>query len=73
MRLLYKDTAGNLERCTVPMFRLHVDAIFTATVIRHHAERPEHRAAIGTQDEPDRLESAYNAWRSAPKPLPRLA
>ena len=64
---------GRPKRCELPMFRLRIDAAFLATVVRHYAERPEHRAAMGSQDELDRLESAYTAWRSAQQPSPLLA
>ncbi|MGC4748496.1 hypothetical protein ACLQ28_23005 [Micromonospora sp. DT201] len=38
-----------------PARRLHVDPVFLANTVRHYVEHPEHRPAIGTQRELDRL------------------
>jgi hypothetical protein len=70
MRLLYQ-TDGRQKRIKLPTYRLRVDGAFLATVVRHYVERPEHRAAIGTQDELERLESAYVTWKAAPTLVPR--
>jgi hypothetical protein len=72
MRLLY-DVDGRRRHCAVPVYRLRADAVYLASVVRHYAERPEHRAAIGTRDELDRLASAYAAWRTAPATAPAPA
>ncbi|MET8549641.1 hypothetical protein ABZ356_17760 [Micromonospora zamorensis] len=42
----------------LPTGPLHVDPAFLAETIRHYVEHPEHRAAIGTQQELDRLLAA---------------
>ncbi|MFF0470648.1 hypothetical protein ACFYPX_24835 [Micromonospora zamorensis] len=42
----------------LPTGPLHVDPAFLAETIRHYVEHPEHRAAIGTQQELDRLRAA---------------
>jgi hypothetical protein len=72
MRLLYQ-TGGGQHHINVPVSRLRVDAAFLATVVRHYVERPEHRTAIGTQEELERLESAYATWKAAPALVPRAA
>ncbi|MEU5905441.1 hypothetical protein ABZ780_13825 [Micromonospora sp. NPDC047467] len=40
---------------SLPMAPLHIDPTFLAETIRHYVEHPEHRSAIGTQDELDRV------------------
>ncbi|MET8369877.1 hypothetical protein [Micromonospora profundi] len=40
---------------SLPMGPLHVDPTFLAETIRHYVEHPEHRSAIGTQHELDRV------------------
>ncbi len=73
MRLLHRTAAGRVQRCVVPTHRLAVDPAFLASGVRHYAERPEHRAAIGTPAELERLEDAYTAWRATPKRVLRPA
>ncbi|GAB3840779.1 PH domain-containing protein [Dactylosporangium cerinum] len=72
MRLLYR-TDGRQKRFSLRTYRMRVDGTFLATVVRHYAEQPEHRAAIGTQAELERLESAYASWKAAPALLPKAA
>ncbi|MDI1459484.1 hypothetical protein QEZ54_00740 [Catellatospora sp. KI3] len=50
--------AGGHRLVPVTLNRLHVDGAFLAQTIRHYAEHPEHRAAIGTAAELDRLTAA---------------
>ncbi|WP_238007125.1 hypothetical protein KZZ52_37215 [Dactylosporangium sp. AC04546] len=66
MRLRYRGPGGDPRSCSVPAFWLSVDGIFLATVVRHYAERPEHRAAIGTEVELDRLRSGFRRRASQP-------
>ncbi|WCN80162.1 hypothetical protein [Micromonospora sp. LH3U1] len=42
----------------LPTVSLHVDPAFLADTIRHYVEHPEHRSAIGTRHELDRLREA---------------
>ncbi|WP_433551012.1 hypothetical protein ACQP08_24935 [Micromonospora zamorensis] len=42
----------------LPITRLHVDPTFLANTVRHYVEHPEHRPAIRTESELDRLRSA---------------
>ncbi|MET8084598.1 hypothetical protein [Micromonospora sp. NPDC005237] len=44
----------------LPIARLHVDPTFLAHTIRHYVEHPEHRPAIGTADERERLRAALS-------------
>ncbi|MET7422975.1 hypothetical protein [Dactylosporangium sp. NPDC005555] len=73
MRLLYRAGGEQPKRCDVPTQRLAVDPVFLATVVRHYAERSEHRTAIGTLGELERLETAYASWRETPAPVGRTA
>jgi len=66
MRLLHRGPDGDPRPCRVPAFRLYVDGVFLATVVRHYAERPAHRADIGTQTELDRLRTPFQ--HRAPQP-----
>ncbi|MFD6565196.1 hypothetical protein [Micromonospora profundi] len=43
---------------SLPVGSLHVDPTFLADTIRHYVEHPEHRSAIGTEHELDRLRTA---------------
>lgn len=73
MRLLHHVAGGRVRRLQVAVYRLAVDRVFLATVVRHYAEHPEHRAAIGTLTELERLENAFTAWRTTPKQVLRPA
>ncbi|MET7709318.1 hypothetical protein [Micromonospora sp. NPDC005413] len=48
----------------LPTGPLHVDPTFLADTIRHYVEHPEHRSAIGTQHELDRLRTALTSTDS---------
>ncbi|MER7005442.1 hypothetical protein ABT297_20680 [Dactylosporangium sp. NPDC000555] len=71
--LRYGRSGGRPKRFNVRVLSFYVDYVFFATVVRHYAEHPEHRTAIGTQRERERLESAYAEWRSGPASATRLA
>jgi hypothetical protein len=66
MPLIYRHLDGRPARFDLQLFSFDIDHVFLATVIRHYAEHPQHRDAVGTQPERERLESAYAAWRSMP-------
>jgi hypothetical protein len=53
----------------IPIYRLHIDPAFLAGAIRHYAEHPGRRAAIGTAQESSRLrQAAGHPWTSL-KPI----
>ncbi|GLL07545.1 hypothetical protein GCM10017581_092990 [Dactylosporangium matsuzakiense] len=62
--LRYRRSDGRTRTLGLPLAYLHVDRIFLATVVRHYAEHPEHRAHIGTRPELERLEAGSVAWRT---------
>lgn len=66
IRLLHRSPDGKTGSSRITVFRLHINAVFLATVLRHYAERPEHRAGIGTQAEHDRLETGFQQWKARP-------
>jgi hypothetical protein len=66
IRLLHSGPDGKTGSNRITVFRLHINAVFLATVLRHYAERPEHRAEIGTQAERDRLETGFQQWKAQP-------
>ncbi|GAA3452144.1 hypothetical protein [Dactylosporangium matsuzakiense] len=68
MRLLYRGPGARPRSCRVPMSGLAVDAVFLATVVRHYAERAEHRAGIGTEAELERLRAGFARWSAAGRP-----
>jgi hypothetical protein len=65
IRLLHRGPQDEPRRCRIAVFRLYVDAVFLATVVRHYAERPDHRADIGTQSELDRLRTGFQRRRQS--------
>ncbi|MEV0131615.1 hypothetical protein AB0H83_24525 [Dactylosporangium sp. NPDC050688] len=73
MRLLYRTPDGRTKHLDVPLIHLDVDRVFVATVVRHYADHPERRHAIGTQQERERLRSAYTVWRARPVAVARPA
>lgn len=61
---LWHGRAGARPKCLkVPLGLLYIDRVFLATVIRHYTEHPEHRGAIGSHAELERLETGFAAWR----------
>jgi hypothetical protein len=64
MRLEHRGPDGAPARSLAPAALLYVDSVFIATVVRHYAEHPEHRADIGTRTELDRLEAGYRTWQA---------
>lgn len=63
IRLLHRGPDGKPGSRRIAVFRLHINAVFLATVLRHYAERPEHRADIGTPMELERLRTGFERWR----------
>nr|BFE56764.1 hypothetical protein GCM10020063_012900 [Dactylosporangium thailandense] len=59
MRLHFRGPGGDPHSCRVALFLLSVNGAFLASVVRHYAERPEHRADIGTEGELERLRSGF--------------
>ncbi|MER7276536.1 PH domain-containing protein [Dactylosporangium sp. NPDC000244] len=59
MRLRFRGPGGDPRSCRVALFLFSVDGAFLASVVRHYAERPEHRADIGTEGELERLRSGF--------------
>ena len=59
IRLLRRGPDGKPLPCRIPVFRLHINSVFLAGVVRHYAEHPEHRPDIGTQAELDRLQAGF--------------
>ncbi|MGI5183824.1 hypothetical protein ACQEVZ_46975 [Dactylosporangium sp. CA-152071] len=59
MPLRYRGRTGRARQLDVLVYTYHVDREFLATVVRHYAERPEHRPDIGTQTELDRLRIGF--------------
>ncbi|GAA1539489.1 hypothetical protein GCM10009827_068460 [Dactylosporangium maewongense] len=66
VRLLHRGPDGVARSRRIAVFRLHVNTVFLTTVLRHYAERPEHRADIGTQTELDRLGTGFQQWKVQP-------
>ncbi|MFB9180308.1 hypothetical protein ACFFX1_19365 [Dactylosporangium sucinum] len=61
-----RRTPGGLpRRATVNLLAYAIDPLLLATAVHHYTVNPEHRAAIGTRSELDRLESAYATYRTA--------
>ena len=63
MPLRYHNPTGRAKDHDVMLLLFHVDREFLATVIRHYAERPEHRPDIGTSRELERLRTGFQRWR----------
>ncbi len=60
----YQPLGGRPKVCCLSLWFPRVDRVFLATVMRHYAERPEHRRDIGTPAERDRLSAGFAAWRT---------
>ncbi|MBV1848645.1 hypothetical protein [Catellatospora tritici] len=59
--LITATPAGTYRRERLRLVSLYVDGEFLARAIRHYAQHPEHRTAIGTDDELGRLTAALAA------------
>ncbi|MEU8079810.1 hypothetical protein AB0B31_30715 [Catellatospora citrea] len=66
LALLVSRPGGGHDQRSLPLRWAYVDGTFLAWVIRHYAEHPEHRTAIGTAAELRRLRAALGHPDHAP-------
>ncbi|WP_433076983.1 hypothetical protein ACQP1P_33330 [Dactylosporangium sp. CA-052675] len=66
MAVRYRRDDGRTRTLRLSPSYLAVNPAFLASVIRHYAEQPQHRARIGTRQELERLQAGFAAWHGMP-------